>query len=98
MTDRHKSSLNSDNFLSAVAILTTAVLILAVFLLYQAIGERGSLLTTLETQEQPLRQSQKVKEQLEALVTATAKLAEQGNQDAKTIIDGMKSQGISIRQ
>jgi len=98
MTDHHNFHLEFENLLSVVGILTAAVFVLAAFLLYQAIGERSALLATLEAQEQPLRQSQKAKEQFNALTTATAKLAEQGNQDAKTIMDGMKSQGISIQQ
>ena len=84
--------------LSAVFVLTVAVLILASFLLYQGFVERSSLLVTLGTQEQPLRETQQVKAQLDSLASATAKLADQGDPHAKQIIDTMKSQGITVRQ
>jgi hypothetical protein len=79
-------------------LLTATVLILACFLLYQAIAERSSLLFALGAQEQPLQHAQQVRAQLDALATATAKLANDGDAGAKQIVDGLKAEGIAIRQ
>jgi hypothetical protein len=88
----------SPNLFPAVAILTVAIAILAGFVLYQGIAERSVLLVTLGAQEQPLQQSQRLKEQLDALARATAKLAEQGNRGAQEVVDLLKKQGITIHQ
>ena len=82
----------------AVAILTVALLILAGFVLYQGILERSVLLVTLGAQEQPLQQSQRLKEQLDALARGTAKLAEQGNRGAQEVVNLLKKQGITLHQ
>src|SRR4051812_13261389 len=84
--------------LIALLLATTAVLLSTGFSLYQGFVDRGSLLATLGSQEQPLRQVEQVKTQLSALAQATAKLADQGNQHAKEVIEALKSQGITIRQ
>jgi hypothetical protein len=78
--------------------LVASILIFACFLLYQSITERSALLIALGSQEQPLQQAQQAKAQLDALASATAALADQGDKGAKEIIDSLKSQGISVRQ
>jgi hypothetical protein len=83
--------------LPALALLTAALLVLSGFLLYQAYVERHALLAARSAQDQPLQQSLKVKEQLTALATATAKLADQGHAGAKQIIDAMQREGISVK-
>lgn len=87
----------STALLPAVVLLTLALLVLTCFLIYQGYVERLALLATRAAQDQPLQQSLKVKEQLTALATATAKLADQGHAGAKQIIEGMQREGISVK-
>jgi len=83
--------------LAAVAMSTSAMLVLAGFLLYQAIAERNTLLINLGAQEQQLQQARQVKTQLDALASATARLADDGDKGAREIIDALKTQGIILR-
>jgi hypothetical protein len=84
--------------LPALGLLSATLLVLGCFMLYQALTERSSLIFALGAQEQPLQQAQKIKSQLDALASATAKLADEGDAGAKQIVDAMKAQGIAIRQ
>ena len=86
-----------DTLLHAVALLALTLLVLASFMVYQALTARNTLLITIGAQEQPLRQAAQVKAQLGALAAATAKLADLGDKGAKEIIEGLKSQGITVR-
>jgi len=79
-------------------LLTIAVLLLAGFFLYQTIDERDKLLTMMGAQEQPVQQARQIKQQLDALASATAKLADEGDVGAKQIIENMKSQGINVNR
>jgi len=83
--------------LPAVALSTITLLVLSGFLLYQAIVERNTLDAAMTAQEQPLQQAKKVKDQLSALATATAKLADQGHAGAKQVIEGMQREGITVK-
>jgi len=98
MTGADPDRRTAPSVLPAIAMLVAGVFILTGFLLYQAIAERSALLITLGAQEQPLRQVQQLKVQLDAVATGTAKLAEQGDKGAKEVIDWLKSQGVSVRQ
>jgi hypothetical protein len=82
---------------TAVGLLIAAMLVLAGFLLYQSIADRHALLATIASQEQPLQQAKRVQAQLNALASATAKLADEGDAGAKQIIDNMKKQGIHVQ-
>ena len=97
MSDPRTDRSGPDALVQAVAVLALTLLVLAAFMVYQALAARNVLLITLGAQEQPLRQAAQVKTQLDTLASATAKLAEQGDKGAKEIIDGLKSQGITIR-
>ena len=47
-------------------------------------------------QEDPMAESQTVREQLLSVATGTAKLAQQGNENAIRIVEQLKRAGISI--
>ena len=97
MSDHPSEPNHGAALLPAVALLSVALLVLSGFLLYQAYGERNALLATKAAQDQPLQQAQKVKDQLAALATATARLAEEGHSGAKQIVEGMQREGISVK-
>ena len=81
---------------TAIGLLIVAMLVLAGFLLYQAIDDHRLLLKTLANQEQPLQQARQIKAQLGALSSGATKLAEQGDATAKQVIDELRKQGIHI--
>ena len=97
MTEQYQSEKRSLDLLPSVLLLAVAVLVLASFFLYEAISARSTLLIALESQEQPLQQTQQVKQQFNALASATAKLADEGDVGARQIIEAMKLQGITVR-
>lgn len=97
MTQQQQASADSSGYFPTLILLTISVLALSGFFLYQAMSERGSLLATLAAQEKSLEQAQHVKERLDSLASATAKLADEGDPGAQAIIKGMKNLGISVR-
>jgi hypothetical protein len=82
----------------SLILLGSATVVLTSFLVYQTISERQGLRETFAAQEQPLRQARQVRQQFDALVKATARLADDGDVGAKKILDEMKSQGIKVPQ
>jgi len=97
MTEGKAEIVQGARLLPAVALLTLALLVLTVFLLYQGIVDHNALVAAKAAQEQPLQQTQQVKTQLTALATATAKLSEQGHAGAKQIIESMQREGITVK-
>jgi hypothetical protein len=60
-------------------------------------ADRATLDARFETQEKALADARKLREQLEAIASDTARLAEQGNQSAIRVRDYLQQQGITIR-
>ena len=56
--------------------------------------DREAMAANITQQDKPLGEVQKLKTQVSALITGTMKLAEQGNKDAKDIVDKLKQAGI----
>jgi cell division protein FtsB len=83
--------------LTPVLLLALTLLTLTGFLIYQAVVEQNTLLSTKAAQEQPLRQIEQIKTQLSALGSATAKLAQQGHAGAKQIVEAMQREGITLK-
>jgi len=63
----------------------------------QLVLERSHLGLLKGSLEAPLQESQKVRAQLETLITKTAELANQGNASAKTVIEELEKRGIPIK-
>jgi len=62
----------------------------------QLVMERGSLKLMKRSLEAPMQQSQKVRAQLEALINKTAELANQGNANARIVIEELEKRGLPI--
>ncbi len=62
----------------------------------QLVVERGNLKLVKGNFEAPMQESQKVRAQLEALISKTAGLAKQGNASAKAVIEELEKRGIPI--
>ncbi|MBI2989072.1 MAG: hypothetical protein HYY45_20100 [Deltaproteobacteria bacterium] len=63
----------------------------------QLVLERGNLILLKGNLEAPMQESQKVRAQLETLITKTADLASQGNVSAKTVVEELEKRGIPIK-
>ena len=58
--------------------------------------ERDVLNERHTLQEEPLKESQSVREQLQSVATSTAELAKNGNDNAQRIIDQLGKAGITV--
>jgi hypothetical protein len=81
----------------ALGILTTAMIFVSLFLLYQTLAERDQLLAAKRGQDRPLQEAQQVTSQFRALASGTAGLAQGGHAGAREVIEGLQKQGIQIR-
>ena len=71
----------------------------ALFLLFQTsqiLRERGLLSNAYQSQDTPLQESNKARQQLESIAQKTAELASKGNANAQAVINEMARQGIKI--
>src|ERR1700722_20638938 len=81
----------------AVTILAIAFFLTIAFQTYQLIREHSFLEATEAGQQTPLEQAIQVRQDVEALAGATAVLADQGNANAKQVVEIMRQQGIALR-
>jgi F0F1-type ATP synthase membrane subunit b/b' len=77
-------------------LLAGAVLILLVFQTTQLYRDRDSLRELKESQEKPLEEAQRLRQQLDGVAADTARLAEKGNANAKLVVEELRKRGITI--
>jgi hypothetical protein len=73
-----------------------AFFVLIAFETGYAIHDRQALADQKRAQEPVVEEAVKLRQQLEALAGKTAQLAGEGDEGAKTVVDQMKRQGITI--
>jgi len=66
------------------------------FQTYQLIQERGAINTRKANQEKIYANAQKMRAQLDAIATGTARLAQQGNAHAQQVVTALRARGITI--
>ncbi len=74
-----------------------ALLIWYAFQAVQMVVERQNLNAVKANYEQAMQESQKMQSQLQALITKTAELANQGNPGAKAVISELEKRGIPVQ-
>lgn len=79
-----------------VSLLSFIIMILFAFQTTQILRDRDALHETKGQQEKPIQDSQKLQAQLSALVLGTQKLSDQGDKNAKQVIDRLKELGITV--
>ena len=79
-----------------LVITISALLVYFAFQTFQLVRERSSLSELRVNLEAPLQESQKVRSQLESLLTKTTELANQGNPAAKTVVEELQKRGVPI--
>lgn len=79
-----------------ILLLALVLLTQLVFQLIQLRSERNALGELTANQQTPLEESQRMRTQLEGIAADTARLADQGNANAKAVIDELRRRGITI--
>jgi hypothetical protein len=77
-------------------LVVVSLFVLMAFETGEAIHDRGALADLRRSQETTVQEAIKVRQQLELLAGKTAELAAQGDEGAKTVVDQMKRQGVSL--
>ena len=62
----------------------------------QAIRDHGTLAELIQAQQPTIDQAVKVRQQLQSLAGKTAELAAAGDPGAKTVVEQMKAQGVTL--
>ena len=73
-----------------------SLFVLMAFETGQALHDRGALADLLKAQQPSIEQAVKLRQQLQTLAGKTAELAAAGDPGAKSVVDQMKAQGVSL--
>ena len=79
-----------------VLLVVVSFFILMAFETGYAIYDRGALADQKRSQEPVVQEAFKLRQQLETLASKTAKLAADGDEGAKAVVEQMKRQGIAL--
>ena len=79
-----------------IALVVVSLFVLMAFETAEAIRDRGALSNLRRSQGATVEEGIKLRQQLEALAAGTAKLAADGDEGAKTVVDQMKRQGVTL--
>jgi len=79
-----------------VILMVVSLFVLMAFQTGEAIHDRGALSELRGSQEPTVQEAAKLRQQLEALAGGTAKLAAEGDEGAKAVVDQMKRQGVTL--
>jgi hypothetical protein len=87
----------ADNALRLPVVLgVVSLFVLMVFQTGEAIHDRGALAEVRRAQEPTVQEAVRLRQQLEALAGQTAKLATDGDEGAKGVVEQMKRQGVTL--
>ena len=84
------------NLFIPLALIFAAMLLWFAFQTIQLVRERSSLTTGFEQQEKVIQEANKLRQSLDAIATATQKLANDGNANAKLLVDELQKRGVTI--
>lgn len=79
-----------------ILLLALVLLTQLIFQLVQLRSERNGLQELTANQQTPLEESQRMRAQLDGIAADTARLADQGNANAKAVIEELRRRGITI--
>lgn len=80
----------------ALVLLAATVAASTGYSLWQALEDRNSLRQAMVNLEAPHQQAARLRGQVEGIAKQVARLAEQGNPNAREIVEGLRRQGIVI--
>lgn len=79
-----------------ILLVTCAITGLLLFQASQLYGDRSQLAELRAGQRPAYKEAQRLQDQLEGMAADTADLAEQGNANARLIVEALRSRGITI--
>jgi len=82
----------------AVTVMALAFFLAIAFQTFQLVREHSNLEAAYAGQQAPIQQVLQVRQETEALAGDTAALADRGNANAKTAVEEMRRQGITLRE
>ncbi len=94
--DTHQEFLPISGLAIPVCLMVLAFVVWTGFQTSQLMRERGTLKAILASQEAPVQEAAKLRAQLDSIAKGTQELANQGNQNAKTIVAELQKRGITI--
>jgi hypothetical protein len=77
-------------------LVVVALFVLMAFETGQALHDRGALADLLKAQQPSIERAAKLRQQLQTLASGTAELAAEGDPGAKSVVDQMKAQGVTL--
>ena len=92
------SSPRSTTLSSAVVILALAMFLLTAFQTFILVRARQNMEAVRVAQEQPVQEGTKVRQRIDALAGRVATLAEEGNANAKVIVENFRRQGVELKK
>jgi len=97
MPERHEGRTTGDRSATIpIAIVVVAVFVLVLSQTVQLVSDHGTLTDVRASQETTVRESLKLRQQLETLAGKTAQLALDGDETARAIVDEMRRQGVNM--
>ena len=95
---KHRSAhmANYKSFAPIAFIIVITLLAMVVFQTIQVNNERKILKNVKISQEGSIQESKKLRAQLDSIASKTARLAIQGNPNAKIIIEELRKRGITV--
>lgn len=84
------------DFFIPLLLIALTLFIMMFFQSCQLVRQRDLLHTVIANQDAPLKEAQKVRKQLDSIAKSTLQLSTQGNENAKRLVEQLKSQGITI--
>jgi hypothetical protein len=79
-----------------IILVVVSLFVLMAFQSGEALHDRGALTDLRRSQEATVQEAIKLRQQLETLAGKSAQLAVEGDEGAKTVIDQMKRQGVTL--
>jgi len=79
-----------------LALVAVSLFLLMTFQTVQMIRDHGTLTNLRTSQETTVQESIKLRKQLETLAGKTAQLAADGDAGARTVVEQMRRQGVSL--
>ena len=95
MSEQESNSQRLSSFVPLLLVVVTLLTLLG-FQATQLYNDRDNLQQMREGQDQPFTEAQNLRKQLDGVAADTARLAEQGNANAKSVIDELAKRGITI--
>jgi hypothetical protein len=80
-----------------VAVIVAAFFLITAFQTERLVQEHSNLASIREAQAMSIEQATKVRDRFQLLTAETAKLAESGNAGAKSALDQLRAQGVTVR-